>query len=78
MKIQTDLHPYQYLTLLGFYFSESNWHLVMVYISIALMINEVEHHFFAKFPFAYFSLLNCLFNVQAFANSLFGCFITEF
>ena len=54
MKIQIDLHPYLYLTLLGFHFSESNWHLVMVNISIALTINEVEHHFFAKFPFAYF------------------------
>ena len=53
MKIQIDLHPYLYLTLLGFHSSESNWHLVLVNISIALMINEVEHHFFAKFPFAY-------------------------
>ena len=66
MKIQIDLHPYQYLALLGFYFSESNWHLVTVYISIALVINEVELPFFAKFPFAYFSLLNCLLNVQNF------------
>lgn len=54
MKIQIDLRLHQYLTLLWFYFSDSNWHLLMVNISIALMINGVEHHFFAKLPVAYF------------------------